>query len=430
MFRFLLIFAALGLFGFRQDSPLAGTRSFTLSNGLTVLCREQREAPLVAIDLWIRAGSLYEGAGENGAAHFLEHMMFKGTETRGPGEIDAAFEDIGSELNAGTTRDGVHFHATIAANYLAQSLDVLSDAVQRSSLASEQIIRERAVILDEGARRSNDWRRAASDALYKAVFGDSAAGRPILGTPESLGGLDRQRLAGFYSRYFRPERAALVMVGSVSPETAYKAAEAAFGNWPRGAAVNDPPPSALAMEGTEATQPPADGRKIAAVAIPLPAAMTAQDERTAAIVLALLGDGRNGHIVEALRKRDISAEVDAEYARSRAGGMLLLFARSKTLSGPEVDRQIQSQLDRAAADGFTEGEVEWARRRLMGAYLFDTETYAGQARLLGQEEVLGSHKIAVDYMDTILSITAARVNQFARDRLGKDRRVRYVNNTP
>src|SRR5206468_8193969 len=80
----------------RLDSPLAGAKLFTLDNGLRVLVREQHDAPLVAIDLWIRAGSSYEQPDENGAAHFLEHVIFKGTSTRKKGEIDAAFEDVGS----------------------------------------------------------------------------------------------------------------------------------------------------------------------------------------------------------------------------------------------------------------------------------------------------------------------------------------------
>src|SRR5205809_5537736 len=122
------ILLLLGTIGFAQpDSPLGGSVYSVLPNGMTLICREQRESPLVAIDLWIRAGSAYERPDEHGAAHFLEHMLFKGTASRGPGEIDAAFEDIGSILNAGTSRESVHLFATVSSSYLNQSLETMAD---------------------------------------------------------------------------------------------------------------------------------------------------------------------------------------------------------------------------------------------------------------------------------------------------------------
>src|SRR5205085_4459088 len=108
-------------------------------NGLKLIIREQHGAQLVAIDIWVRAGSGREAPGEAGAAHFLEHLLFKGTPTRGRGEIDAAFEDIGSSLNAGTTRDGAHFYATIATPHLARALETLSDAIRNSNLSPAEM---------------------------------------------------------------------------------------------------------------------------------------------------------------------------------------------------------------------------------------------------------------------------------------------------
>src|SRR5688500_8587876 len=97
----LILLLGPGVVGFSQaEYPLAGVRIFKLDNGLKVITRDQRDAPLVAIDLWIRAGSSSDPPDGSGTAHFLEHLVFKGTPTRGPGEIDAAFEDIGSILNA------------------------------------------------------------------------------------------------------------------------------------------------------------------------------------------------------------------------------------------------------------------------------------------------------------------------------------------
>src|SRR5205807_10192581 len=149
----------------RTDSPLSGAVLRTLENGLRVIVREQHATGLVAIDLWVKAGSGYETAEESGAAHFLEHAIFKGTDTRARGDIDAAFEDLGATLGAGTTRDGAHFYSTVAKQYVGAALEVRSDAMQHAKLAPEEIERERAVILDEMARGRNDWRKLVTDRL-------------------------------------------------------------------------------------------------------------------------------------------------------------------------------------------------------------------------------------------------------------------------
>src|SRR5258708_5928401 len=213
------------------DNVLAGTTSTTLKNGLKLIVREQHGAPLVAIDLWIRAGSGQEGPKESGASHFIEHLIFKGTPSRKPGEIDAAFEDMGATLNAGTTRDAAHFFATAPSQYLDKALEVLSDAVQHAAFDPSEMERERTVILDELARGRNDWRKEIADTLRGALYPGLPYGRSILGEPDSIKSLTRDQVSAFFKRHYYPNNAALVLAGDVTSAAAAQAGEKAFGVW-------------------------------------------------------------------------------------------------------------------------------------------------------------------------------------------------------
>ena len=134
--RVFLAFALLAvlLMPRASASVLSGTELRVLPNGLRLIVREQHGAKLIALDAWVRAGSDREGPTESGAAHFLEHLLFKGTPTRKPGEIDAAIEDLGATLSAGTVRDGAHFYTTVASPYAETAIDVIGDALQHASL--------------------------------------------------------------------------------------------------------------------------------------------------------------------------------------------------------------------------------------------------------------------------------------------------------
>jgi zinc protease len=426
----LAAFAAVGAATFaaalQVDSPLAGARLFTLENGLKVIVREQNDAPLVALDLWIKAGSADEKPEERGAAHFVEHALFKGTEKRGTGEIDSAFEDIGSTLNAGTTRYATHFFATVASPYLSSSLEALADAVTSSSLKPDEIERERAVILDELARTGNDWRRALIDACWKASWGDSAHSRPVLGDSASLAAIKRDAIVSYYRTHYHPGNATLVLVGAIKPEAGRAAADEAFGSWkstvaPRPGAAER---SEAVVKDLQIESPSSDS--VVAISVALPSTMTAAEYRAAEILAALLGDARSGRVAESVRKSLRQADCGAEYGRARGSGILVVFAKAPGRTTDLLAKGLHAELDRVVTDGIVAQDADWARRRVMGGHLFQAETYGGQARLLGQFDTLEIYESASLFMNSVQMVTAAQLNEFARKYLGKERRATVV----
>ena len=141
--------------------------SYTLENGLRVLVAPNDAADLVTLDVWMGAGTRRETADNNGAAHFIEHLLFKGTATRKPGEIDAAIEDLGGTLNAATSYDWAHFYVTVASADADAALAVLSDALMNAALRPEDMEAERPVILSEMAREAGDADRAADAGVQR-----------------------------------------------------------------------------------------------------------------------------------------------------------------------------------------------------------------------------------------------------------------------
>jgi len=179
-----------------------------LANGLRVVVHP-RPVPLAALYLWIEAGSVDERSDEHGAAHFLEHMLFKGTPTRGVGDVPATIESLGGDLNAYTSLESTVLHATVELDGWKEALDVLADMSQRSLLDATELEREREVILEEVRGTASDPEELLYEGVQSALYADHAYARPILGTAAEVAELPRQALMNFWRREWGPQRAVL-----------------------------------------------------------------------------------------------------------------------------------------------------------------------------------------------------------------------------
>jgi zinc protease len=431
LFSFFLMVLAVPVHASRAFPPvMAGTQFRTLPNGLRLIVREQHGAPLAAIDVWVRAGSGRERANESGAAHFLEHLLFKGTPTRKPGEIDAAIEGLGASLAAGTTRQGAHFYTTVASQFTTTALDVIADAVQNASLSPGEMERERAVILDEIARAENDRQKRATNALCARLFGGHAYGRPVLGEAASVRQLSRDAVAAFYRRWYVPNNTTVVVVGDITPDAAEAAVKKALGGWQR----SELPVEQKVSDGAVEFSPPATAAPVAGrigVGVGVRAdARDVKDLATAELVAMLLG-GDAGRIRTALDKPAdekpsvvkagrpaapvvaLPPEVIAECLPLRDA---LVLAVSVTVEGKrteEVAQVARAEMRSLQTEAVPPEELDYARNQVIGRVLFDIETYAGQARMLGLHEVLGDYRTALEFVDALKQVRSPDVTAFA-----------------
>src|SRR5262245_26635155 len=212
----------------RGTTAMEGLTRTTLDNGLQVAIVEDHSAPVVALMVWVRVGSADERAGQEGMAHVFEHMLFKGTERRGVGEIAATIEAAGGNVNAFTSFDVTSYFATMASRDAAVGIDVLADALQHSSFDPTELAREEEVVIEE-IRRSNDSPgRALSQAMFEAAYGVHPYRLPVIGTEESVRSFTRDGLLQFFHHWYVPNNMTFVVVGDVVPEQALVQIREAF----------------------------------------------------------------------------------------------------------------------------------------------------------------------------------------------------------
>ncbi|MCX6124826.1 MAG: pitrilysin family protein [Proteobacteria bacterium] len=193
-----------------------------LPSGLEVLIAPRSGAKVVSIQVYVWAGSLHEEASEHGAAHFIEHMLFKGTKKRGVGVIGSLVEGAGGDINAYTTFDRTVFYLTLPSVDVRLGLDVLADAVLGSTFDPAELEREREVVLEEIRRGNDDPGALVGKKIFTLMYPGTPAARPIIGSEQSVGVMSRQDLIGYYERNYRQGNMSVVVVGDVSAEESLK----------------------------------------------------------------------------------------------------------------------------------------------------------------------------------------------------------------
>ncbi len=207
--------------------------TFTLENGMDVVVIEDHRAPAVTHMVWYRTGSADEPPGASGVAHFLEHLLFKGTETLAPGEFSATVAANGGDDNAFTSYDYTAYFQRVAADRLEIMMRMESDRMNNIRLTEEDIVTERNVILEERSSRTDTNPNAiAREQLRAALFMNHRYGTPIIGWRHEMETLDMADVMAFYDLYYSPNNAILVVAGDVDPDNVRALAEQYYGPIP------------------------------------------------------------------------------------------------------------------------------------------------------------------------------------------------------
>lgn len=385
-----------------------------LENGLQIIV-SPTASPLCAAVLWIEAGALDEAPGQEGAAHFLEHMLFKGTDRRGIGAAAAEIEGLGGDLNAFTSHDETAIHAVVEAGAADRALDVLADLVQGSHVPEGEFEREKAVVLEEIRGYDEDPDTVVEETANALLFPGHAYGRPITGTAAAVARLTVADLAAFRARQHGADRAILAIAGGVDPAAIRAQVERLFGRWrpvgPRVTAAVPPIPGGGRVERT--------GDRFESVAIHLawraPACGHA-DHAAIEVLLAALGDGPSSLLSARLVGDDaLATDVWAMPAlQLRAGSVSIGFPPrdGKTLQALEASLDA---IARALTHGVPARLVERAREAILADMLFEDEGVDGAAHDLawytarwGAPEARDRHRIAIS------AVTPRQVTEAAR----------------
>lgn len=391
---------------------------FRLGNGLTVVLHPQRTAPVVAFQVWVKAGSGDETPEEVGLAHLHEHMLFKGTKRRGLGEIARSVEAHGGEINAWTSFDQTVYHVVMASRHARHGLDVLADAVRESAFDPGELSREIEVVCEEIKRSLDMPSRRASKALFAAAFHTHPYGRPVIGFEENVRAHTREHVLGFYRKHYRPENMVLSAVGDFDEADVRAWADELFGGaWP------DAPASPTF---TRPKEPAFDGVRVSLLEDDVKEAWLhfgfqipgVDHADTAALdVLAMLvGQGEASRLsLEVKRKRGLVKDVNTWAWTPKEPG---LFAAS-LVCAPETLAEAFDATARVLATMTAEeadpDEVETVKALIEAEAVYQRETVQGLARKLGYyEAVAGGLEREAAYYEAVSQVTPAQLREVAR----------------
>ena len=370
---------AMGAMPSNADTAFPGLERHRFGNGFELLLLPNRQAPIVTSVRVYRAGGRDEPPGASGAAHFLEHMMFKGSALYGPGEIDRRTQALGGINNAFTSHDATAYYFAFASDRWREALAIERDRMTALTLDPAEIGSERQVILEELAMyRDEPW-----DALELAVQAELYAahpyGVPVLGLEEDLKAMDRERLAGFHARHYTPANALLVVAGDIGdPQAARDAVAAAFGDLPGGGGARPaiapvrPPREARRVEKRVESDESEVARLLLAFAAPAP---DHPDYPGLRLLATALGGGRSSRLHRAfVDVGQLCLSADCGVAEMEASSNLSCALELLPGVEPaEVERRLGEELARVRAEELPEAELERARRVLEADWVFQQE---------------------------------------------------------
>ena len=357
-----------------------------MDNGLTVCLVENRQAPLVTSAVFYRVGTRDEPAGNGGVAHFLEHMMFKGSAHYGPGEIDRRTQALGGSNNAFTSHDVTAYYFNFASDRWTEALTVEADRMTTLRLDPAEVASERQVILEEIAMYDSEPWDALEMEVMKRLFGSHAYGKPVLGTKEELLAMDESHLRAFHQRFYRPDNAVLVVAGDVGDD--------ALGDVSR--ILGSVPPGAERRRGFTPPSPGDVPRELARferrkgevarllIALPGPPA-THPDHPVLKLALTLLGGGRISRLPRVLvEEEQICVWVSADVSESLDASQIIVAA--EVVPGVEPAR-VEARILDLLADLETHPpsaeELERARQIATADWVFGHEKVHQQALSVG-----------------------------------------------
>ena len=392
-----------------------------LPNGLTVLVRRDRSAPVVAIVTYVKAGYFDETDDVVGIAHVLEHMFFKGTERRGVGEISKETKAAGGYLNAHTIYDHTSYYTVLPSSSFAAGLDIQADAYANSMIAGDELAKELEVIIQEAKRKADSPSAVATETLFELLHDRHRMRRWRIGREAGLRQLDRDAMLRFYRNFYRPGTTILSIVGDVDPEEALRLVERTYGGLPAGEPARSPGPAEGDRAEFRYRELSGDiAQAQLTVGWRTPGTMH-PDTPAIELAAATLGAGRASRLYRAVRERQLASSIAAYNYTPTELGVFVIHAESPAATVADAARGAWSQTRALREEGVGLHELERARRLLEARWIRRLETMEGQASHLAEWESLGDWTMSDMVLERLLTTTPEQVRDVARRYLAPDR---------
>ena len=395
------------------------------SSGLRIVTEEVPSVRSAAVGIWVNVGSRDEAPATAGASHFLEHLLFKGTTSRTALEISSSIESVGGEMNAFTSKEYTCFYARVIDTDLPMAIDVVSDLITSSIVTALDVDAERKVVLEEIAMRDDDPSDLVHDLFSDTFYGDTAIGRPILGTIDSIKGMSRNTVFNYYKKKYLPQDLVVAVAGNIKHKRVVAMVEQALSR-----------DNFLDVLAAPVIRPniPVKNTKQKSVGLMYKKSEQAHmfygmegvaraDERRFAmgVLSAALGGGMSSRLFQEIReKRGLAYSVYA-YAQQFAGsGVLGFYAGCNPTKAIKVVEIIRSVLTDVADNGMTHEEIERAKGAVRGSLVLSQEDTGSRMSRIGKNEIVyGQVMDFDDILKAISRVSAEDIREIASEFLVK-----------
>jgi predicted Zn-dependent peptidase len=359
-------------------------------------------------------------------SHFVEHMVFKGSQRLGPGDFDREIEGRGGVANAATGQDYTHFFLTVASRDLAATLPYLADAIANPLFLADEFERERQVVFEEMRRAEDDPDVRAYNLLVQTAYGNHSYCRPVLGTAASLLELTPEMMRMYHQQWYRPEQMAVVVVGNIEADATLESIHQCFGHL-------SPADRLTALPRVWEERSLRDVKRVveeepqleqARLILAWPGVSVAEWEIACGLDLltAILGEGHSSRLVQLLREqRGWVRGIGCSSAVQLEAGLISASAYLDPQWLPAVESAILVEIERLHDEPPSGEELERARRMLVNEFVFATESPSQLARAYGFYHLIGGVDLAQRYLDKLSSITPEDLQTLARRYLTTDR---------
>ena len=382
----------------------------TLPNGLRIIGEKIPHVRSVSVGIWVGAGTQNETPEENGLSHYLEHMLFKGTERRSARQIAEEMDAVGGQMNAFTSKECTCYYAKVVDEHLPLAIDVLSDMLIHSAFDPVELNKERGVILEEIAMAEDTPDDLVSEMLMLARYGDQPISRPILGTEATVGSFQREDLVRYHAKMYRPENTVLALAGNYVWEDVVREVEKWLGGWEKGVfekqtvVTNEVAPTTLRKN--------KDIEQIH-ICIGYPGVASGSDEVfPVSIFNSVFGGAMSSRLFQKIREESGMAYSVYSYPNNYTTcGMTAVYAGTNPEAAPEVIRMIREEAAKLAEEGMSEKEFVQAREQLKSSYILGLESTSSRMNSLGRRKLIyGDTRTEDEVIAKINAVTLEETN--------------------
>ena len=390
----------------------------TLDNGLRVLLLEDPRSPIVSFQVWYRVGSRNEHRGSTGIAHFLEHLMFKGTPSHGPKQFARLVEENGGQDNAFTSQDVTSYYVDIAADKIDLVIDLEADRMQNLLLDPKEITSEREVVIEERRTRTEDDPGGfLGEEVSSIAFKAHPYGAPIIGWMEDIRRVTPEEIRAFYKTYYVPNNAIVVAVGAFRAADVLEKIKKRFGRISRGKT----PPPLLAIEPVQNGERRVIVKKQAELPIVYMAwhvpNYKSDDSVALELLSTILSGGRASRLYRDLvYQRQLALEAGGDNSYFSIDPNLFWFwATPMPGQTPEkLEAELSVHMERLKTEPVTDEELARAKNQVEAAFVYQEDSVHQRASLLARFELAGGYAMKDSFLTKIRALTAADLTRVAR----------------